>query len=106
MCKGCANKLCKRLSKRLCKNVGTGTGDSGFKVSISHSSTLLKYLLDDNIAWRKGTEELLTKEAITSRFNEKLRELDMAFLKMLNEDKKSMEIANSLIDLRESLYNE
>lgn len=67
---------------------------------------LIKERQANNIAWRKGTEELLTKEAITSRFSEKLRELDMAFLKMLNEDKKSMEIANSLIDLRESLDNE
>jgi len=64
---------------------------------------LIKERQANNVAWREGKEELLTKEAITKKFSEKLNELDVAFLGMLNENKESMEIANALKELKERL---
>jgi|GEM_PF-5218194 hypothetical protein len=57
----------------------------------------------NNVAWRKGDEKLLTKKAIRLKFRAKLEQLDMAFSKMLNEDKNSMEIARTLNELRQAL---
>jgi hypothetical protein len=64
---------------------------------------LIKERQANNVAWREGKEALLTKEAITKKFSEKLNELDVAFLGMLNENKESMEIANALKELKERL---
>jgi len=64
---------------------------------------LIKERQANNVAWREGKEELLTKEAITKKFSEKLNELDVAFFGMLNENKESMVIANALKELKERL---
>ena len=50
-------------------------GNSGFKVSIKHSSTLLKHLLDDNIAWRKDPDFGYYVVDIYSDFNRQLLSL-------------------------------
>ena len=60
---------------------------------------LIKERQANNVAWRNGDEILLTKEAIRLKFREKLDQLDIAFSKMLNEDKNSMEIASTLAGL-------
>ncbi|MDG2420586.1 MAG: hypothetical protein P8N40_02665 [Gammaproteobacteria bacterium] len=60
----------------------------------------------NNVAWREGKEELLTKDAIKLKFQNKLTQLDEAFSKMLNEDEQAMKIANSLIALKEVLDSE
>ena len=64
---------------------------------------LIKERQANNVAWRNGDEILLTKEAIRLKFREKLDQLDIAFSKMLNEDKNSMEIARTLAGLIKSL---
>ena len=56
----------------------------------------------NSLAWRKGTEPLLTKSAIRLKFQEKLDQLDAAFSKMLREDNEMMEIADSLLSMKES----
>jgi len=50
-------------------------GDIGFKVSIEHSSTMLKYLLDDNIVWRKDPDFGYYIVDIYSDFNRHLLNL-------------------------------
>ncbi len=67
---------------------------------------LIKERQANSVAWRAGREKLLTKEAIASKFSDKLNELDMAFSKMLDEDKSAMQIVNSLIALKEALDSE
>ncbi len=67
---------------------------------------LIKERQANSVAWRAGREKLLTKEAIASKFSDKLHELDMAFSKMLHEDKSALQIANSLIALKETLDSE
>jgi hypothetical protein len=64
---------------------------------------LIKERQANSVAWRAGREKLLTKEAIASKFSNKLNELDMAFTKMLEQDETAMRIANSLIALKETL---
>tara|TARA_E500000331_G_scaffold195690_1_gene187968 strand:+ start:227 stop:697 length:471 start_codon:yes stop_codon:yes gene_type:complete len=67
---------------------------------------LIKERQANSVAWRAGEEKLLTKEAIASKFRDKLNELDMAFSKMLDEDENAMQIANSLIALKGALNSE
>ena len=57
----------------------------------------------NSLAWRNGVEPLLTKSAILLKFQDKLDQLDVAFSKMLREDNEMMEIADSLLALKESL---
>ena len=46
--------------------------ESGFKVSIEHSSVILKHLLEDNIAWRKDPDFGYYVVDIYSDFNRQL----------------------------------
>jgi hypothetical protein len=64
---------------------------------------LIKERQANSVAWREGKEKLLTKEAIRIQFEEELMELDVAFSKMLDENKKFYEMAQSLLKLKESL---
>tara|TARA_S200000501_G_C20783818_1_gene726252 strand:- start:920 stop:1393 length:474 start_codon:yes stop_codon:yes gene_type:complete len=64
---------------------------------------LIKERQANSVAWREGKEKLLTKEAIRIQFEEELRDLDVAFSKMLDENKKFYEMAQSLLKLKESL---
>lgn len=64
---------------------------------------LIKERQANSVAWREGKEKLLTKEAIRIQFEDELRDLDVAFSKMLDENKKFYEMAQSLLKLKESL---
>ena len=55
------------------------------------------------LAWRQGSEDLLTKEAIKLKFSEKLQQLDVAFSEMLAKDQSFLEIARRIIRLRHEL---